>query len=144
MDVKLVHERISEALSISKAEFGNFFLLKFLGFEVTYGDDVCTVYVPTAEHMLNPQGTLHGGIIATAVDISMGHLCNHVGARAVTVDVGIKFLRPLTGPVWCVARFLKRGRTLHQMESRVLDEDGRLCAHATATWFRVPDLGDGS
>ena len=37
--------------------------------------------------MFNPQGALHGGVIATVMDISMGHLLNHVDGPGSTVEM---------------------------------------------------------
>ena len=34
------------------------------------------------EMLMNPQGALHGGVMATVMDISMGHLLNKRSARA--------------------------------------------------------------
>jgi acyl-CoA thioesterase len=144
VDRDLVHERVESALQVTDPGFGNFFLQRFLGLEISYGDESCTVHVPTSTYMHNPQGWLHAGVIATAADISMGHLCHRELSTAVTLDMDLKFMRPISGPARCVARFLKKGRTVVQLESRVLDEDDRLCAHATATWFRLPDEKDNA
>ena len=65
---------LSEADSSDKQEFGSFYLSRFLGFKTTYKDDLCIVTFEAKSPMFNPQGTLHGGVIATALDVSMGHL----------------------------------------------------------------------
>jgi len=65
---------LDRALSSNRHEFGSFFLSRFFGFDITYDDDQCTVSFEATEPMFNPQGSLHGGVLATAMDIAMGHL----------------------------------------------------------------------
>lgn len=144
MDEALLRERLEAGLAERDPAFGAFFLLRFFGLQVSYGEGTCTVHIPTAEYMGNPQGSLHGGVIAMAADISMGHLCNAQASTAVTLDMDLKFLRPVRGPARCEARFLKRGRKVIQLESRVYTDDDKLAAIATGTWFRLPDEKDGS
>lgn len=139
-DATRIRERLEEALQETEPDFGSFFLLRFFGLEVSYGDESCTVSVPTSSEMLNPQGTsYHGGALTIAIDISMGHLCKRFLSRCVTLDMNVKFLRPITEPVRCTATFLKKGRSIVTVESRVLDHDDRLCAFATGTWYRIPE-----
>ncbi len=40
---------------------------------------------------------MHGGVITTALDISMGHLCKRYLSPAVTIEMQVRFFRPLTG-----------------------------------------------
>lgn len=139
-DEAAIRERLDKALMETEPDFGSFFLLRFFGLEVSYGDESCTVAVPTPPELFNPQGTsYHGGALTVAIDISMGHLCNRFLSRCVTVDMSVKFLRPITSPVRCTATFLKKARSIVTVESRVLDDDDRLCAFATGTWFRLPE-----
>ena len=89
--------------------------------------------------LLNPQGSLHGGVIAAVMDISMGHLLNKTVGKGATIEMKIQYLRPLNqGRVTCEGRFIKKGRTLSFMESRLSDQAGKLAAVATATW-KMPD-----
>jgi uncharacterized protein (TIGR00369 family) len=88
------------------------------------------------DFMFNPQGSLHGGVIAFALDVSMGHLIHHVTKRAaVTLEMKTQYMRPaVSGCVRCEARFLKRGRTVSFLESSMTDSEGKIVAAATATW----------
>lgn len=136
MDKAAVQQHFEQALAESRPEFGQFFLARFYGLQIEYEAEQCRVTLPVQEHMLNPVGALHGGVLATALDVSMGHLIHHVTGRGgATVDMNIQYLRPVTaGKVVFEAGFLKRGRTLAFMESRATNEDGKLVAIATATW----------
>jgi uncharacterized protein (TIGR00369 family) len=73
--------------------------------------------------------------MASVMDISMGHLVNKVAGPGATIEMKIQFMRPVTeGKVTCEGRFVRRGRTLSFMESRLFGPDGKLAALATATW----------
>ena len=92
--------------------------------------------------MSNPQGSLHGGVMAFAMDVSMGHLCNKFLNTSVTLDTTTRFLRPVTDKSRCEARFLRKGRSISHIESRLFDTKGQLAAVASGTW-RVLEPVDG-
>lgn len=120
-------------------DFGNFFLSRFLQLDITYDDaeQTCTVLLPHAAHLGNPQGSVHGGIISTALDISMGHLCRRHLSAAVTVEMQLRFFRPLIGDARCLARVVNAGRRLVHLESRMTDDRGRLIAMGVGCWHRI-------
>ncbi len=141
MDENAAREAFENALRTQKPEFGAFFLAKLFGLQISYTDETCIVEVPVHDFMFNPQGSLHGGVIALALDISMGHLIKHtVGRPGITLEMKTQYLRPaLSGRVRCEGRFLRRGRTVNYLESRMTDEDGKLLAFATSTWQLLPE-----
>jgi len=141
MDEALTRERFEHALEHHRPVFGEFFLARFLGLEVTYGDQTCRVDVPAGDYLYNPQGSLHGGVIAIAMDVSMGHLNHRFLRTGVTLEMKTQFLRPVTGPCWCEARFTKTGRRVVFSESKLYDDRDRLCAVATATWMLLDPVG---
>jgi acyl-CoA thioesterase len=124
------------------AEFGNFFLARFLDLDISYDDgaQTCQVVLPYARHLCNPQGTVHGGVIATAMDISMGHLCHRFLSTAVTIEMQLRFFRPLTGTGRIEGRLLRPGRRIVHLESRLFDEHDRLAAFATGSWHRLDSV----
>ena len=134
-----VVERAQRAAEDSEPEFGKFFLARFLDLGITYDDErqTCTVTLPYAPHLCNPQGSVHGGVITTAMDISMGHLCHRYLSTAVTIEMQMRFFRPLTGDGRCVGELLRPGRRIIHLESRLYDDDNRLAASATGTWHRL-------
>lgn len=126
---------LDRAAADERQEFGSFFLLRLLGMAVTYEDEACTVGFDAVPPLFNPQGTLHGGVLATAMDISMGHLLNHTAGPGSTLEMKVQYIAPVThGPVRCRATFLRRGRSLSFLQSHAARADGALVAHATATW----------
>ena len=69
----------------------------------------------------------------------MGHLLHKTVGIGATIEMKIQYLRPVReGKVTCEGRFIKKGRRLSFMESRLLGGDGKLAAIATATW-KMPD-----
>jgi uncharacterized protein (TIGR00369 family) len=131
--------RAAEAAAQARPEFGAFFLARFLDLAISYDDEArtCTVVLPYAAHLCNPQGSMHGGVIATAMDVSMGHLCHRFLSTAVTIEMNLRFFRPLTGRGSCTAAILNAGRRLVHMESRLTDDEGRPVAFAAGSWHRL-------
>ena len=132
-------ERARAAAADPENRFGSFFLSRFLDLDIGYDDEArtCTVVLPYAPFLGNPQGSVHGGVIATVMDISMGHLCHRFLSTAVTLEMQLRFVRPLTGTGRAVGRLLHPGRRIVHLESRMHDEQDRLVAAATATWHRL-------
>jgi len=128
-----------QAASDPTWEFGSFFLSRFLQLEISYDEpeQTCTVVLPYGPHLCNPQGSVHGGVITTALDISMGHLCKKFLSPAVTIEMQMRFFRPLTGTGTCTGRLIRSGRRIVHLESRMTDDQGRLTALGTGSWHRL-------
>jgi uncharacterized protein (TIGR00369 family) len=123
------------ALSEHSQEFGRFFLARLYGFEITYPDDACEVAFDVADFMHNPQGTLHGGVLATALDVSMGHLLNRRVGPGATLEFKVQFMASVkSGRVRCRGSVLRLGRSLAFLTSEATDGGGTTIAVATATW----------
>lgn len=104
---------LARGLGDGRQEFGSFFLSRLFGMEVSYGAETCTVALKAEPPMFNPQGSLHGGVLATALDISMGHLLKHCFGPGATLEMKIQYLGSVRGGrVSCEASFLKKGRKL--------------------------------
>ena len=129
-----MHER---GLSSDKQEFGSFYLLRFLGAEINFEPNKCIVSLESVPPMFNPQGTLHGGIITTIMDISMGHLIKNEQSAGTTLELKVNFMSAIKHEkIKCVGSFLKKGRTISTLDSKLFREDGKLAAYATSTWFK--------
>lgn len=124
-----------EAIAEHSQEFGKFFLARLYGFEITYPDEACEVTFDVADFMFNPQGTLHGGVLATALDISMGHLLNRRVGPGTTLEFKVQFLASVrSGRVRCRGSVLRLGRSLAFLTSEARNDVGQTVAFATATW----------
>lgn len=143
VDEDAARAHFDKALTDHEQAFESFFFARFLDLSFAYlpkeaidaDKEACRISFPISEMIKNPQGSVHGGVLASVMDISMGHLINKIDAPGATVEMKIQFMRPLLGATAvCEGSFLKRGRSLSFMESRIWDENGKLAAHATATW----------
>jgi uncharacterized protein (TIGR00369 family) len=126
------------AAETAESAFGRYFLIQFLGLSIDYLDDEksCTVRLPFAPHLCNAGGVVHGGVLTTVLDISMGHACQRYLSAGSTIDMSVRFMRPVRTESVCTGRILHGGRRIVQLESRLFDDSGRLAALATGSWFR--------
>ena len=143
IDQATASARLKDALDTHEQVFERFFLARFLDLSFAYlpedaadaDKEICRLSFPVTDLLRNPQGGLHGGMMASAMDISMGHLVAKVAGPGATIEMKVQFLRPvMEGTVTVEGSFTKRGRSLSFMESKLYGRDGRLAAHATATW----------
>ena len=150
MDEAAARRVFDNAVLTHKPAFEHFFLARLFGLRISYPGDLCRVDFEVSDFMFNPQGSLHGGIVAFALDVAVGHLIHHATGRAgVTLEMKTQYLRPARlGPAYCEGRFLKQGRSISSMESRLFDPQAKLLAMATSTWRMPQDsperLFDGS
>ena len=88
----------------------------------------------------NGRGGIHGGMVATLVDVSAGWLVGrHVepGTPHSTRDLTVHYLASIDkGPAWAVVRIRHRSRQTFVIQVDVVDRgDGdRLCAVSTVTY----------
>jgi uncharacterized protein (TIGR00369 family) len=134
---------LARALSSEREEFGDFFLSRLLGFEIGYAAETCTVAFDAEHFLFNPQGTLHGGILATALDVSMGHLLRQAtGSAGTTLEFKVQFLGAVrSGRVLCTGRILRRGRSISFLQAEATDAAGEVAAFATSTWKLLSPRG---
>jgi uncharacterized protein (TIGR00369 family) len=135
MDEIAARAAFETAVQTHSPGFGTFFLARLLDLDITYGTADCTVRMAVKDFMYNPQGSLHGGIIATVLDISMGHLLTHAAGIGMTLQMNTQYIKPARdGVIQAHATFLRRGRSINYLESRMTDPAGDLMASATSTW----------
>jgi uncharacterized protein (TIGR00369 family) len=102
-------------------------------------DGEARVEVEVDERHLNPAGTVHGGLLATLVDTTMGAAVRSAvdGEVPATSQLTITYLRPgRPGPLVVTARVTKRGESLTMCEAEV-EQSGKTLAHALATFALV-------
>jgi uncharacterized protein (TIGR00369 family) len=100
------------------------------------GDGCATVTLDAGEQHLNPHGTVHGGVIATLVDVAMGTAVVAAGGEApVTIEMKVTYLEPAQpGHLRAEATVRKRGKRITIVEAEVFGDDGELVALALATF----------
>jgi len=90
-------------------------------------------------HLLNPLGSVHGGVALTLIDSAAGcavHSELEAGVGYTTVETKVNFTRPIApdgGKVRCEGRVVTRGRTIATAEARLLSSAGKILAHGTST-----------
>ena len=142
IDEGLARAVFDRALASYNQDFETFFLARLFDLDITYPDETCVIRIPVRDFMFNPQGSLHGGVIAFALDVSMGHLLKRTLGAGITLEMKTQFLRAATlGEVRCEARFLKKGSSINYLEARMSDSSGRAVAVATSTWMLLPRSG---
>jgi uncharacterized protein (TIGR00369 family) len=111
-----------------------------LGFTATIvRDGVARFELDPAEYHYNPIGSVHGGVIATLCDSACGcavHSLLPAGAYYASLDLSVKFLRPVTastGRLACEGAVLNIGSRSALAEARLTGQDGKLYAHATSS-----------
>ncbi|MFW1946068.1 PaaI family thioesterase [Acinetobacter guillouiae] len=86
----------------------------------------------------NIQGTIHGGFCATALDTATGsaaHTLLEHGVGYGTIDLNVKMIRPMQidTAYYAQAELINAGRNIITTEGKIVDENGKIYAFATAT-----------
>ncbi|MCW2680251.1 MAG: thioesterase superfamily protein [Frankiales bacterium] len=97
------------------------------------------VCLDAGEEHLNPHGTVHGGVLATMIDVAMGTAVATTGGESpVTVSLTVTYLEPgQPGTLVATARVRKRGKRLIVVEAEVVQGDD-VVADALATFSVKP------
>ncbi len=112
-------------------------LMDFKLVEVAEGRAVFSIK-PDERHY-NGIGIAHGGLAATLLDSAMGCAVNTMmpaGKIFTTLEMKINYTRPMrreTGEVLCEASVIHVGGRTATADGRIVDRDGKLYAHGTAT-----------
>lgn len=94
--------------------------------------------VEADERHLNPLGGVHGGFAATVLDSVTGcavHTLLEAGVGYGTIDLNIKMCRPVPRNQKLIAtgNIINISKNLAISEGKIVDAEGKLYAHATAT-----------
>ena len=126
---------------------GDFPIGAFIGMTIERpgaGRAVARVTANESHH--NPHGFVHGSVVFTLVDTSMGAAVMSMlsdGRRCSTIECQVRFLRPVVGAdLVCETTVVKPGRRVFHLESRVTTGDGKLVATGTGS-FAVIEVEQG-
>ena len=131
-----------KAATVPRAPIG-----ALLGFEfgaIEAGRVVMTLQ--PGEHMNNPGGTMHGGMMATLLDSVMGcavHSTLPLGRAYTTLEIKVNYIRAVTaasGLITAEGRLVHAGRQVALADATATDANGRVVATATTTCliFDIP------
>jgi acyl-CoA thioesterase len=84
----------------------------------------------------NPHGRVHGGALVTLADTVGGSCACSNGGSCVTSGCSMEFLRPAGGSaIYCKATPKKLGRSLSVIAVELSDDEGKVVATGTYTFF---------
>lgn len=107
--------------------------------ECSYETQALTLSFETTDWMMNPGGVVHGGMICTMFDITMGITSLALsGTFTPTVNLSVSYLSPAPNHDHLVitAHATRVGKTFVQLTAEASSENTRtLCATATAIFY---------
>ncbi len=102
-------------------------------------DGTCTSEVELRRHHLSVAARVHGGVLASMLDTTLGGAVFGSipeGKGCATLSFNISFFRPVfEGKLTCTARIGNLTRRTAYASGEIHDEEGRLVASATGTFF---------
>ena len=113
---------------------------EFLAFDAQAG--VLEARFPILEEYLNPYGTMQGGMVAAAVDNTLGPLSMLLAPPNVTRRLQMKYSRPITPDLESITvrgKLLERAGPRLTFSAEVRDPQGLLLARARADHWIVED-----
>ena len=100
-------------------------------------DGIAQVALSLEPQLRNRGGKLHGGVLFSLVDISMGLACSSshgFDQQSATIECKINYIRAVSdGEVLCIAKVIHPGRRTLVVEADVLQGD-KLVAKAQGTF----------
>jgi uncharacterized protein (TIGR00369 family) len=119
---------------------------ELLGLEIVeVGERHAVVSMPVRAEAFNSTGSLHGGAVATLIDVAAGTAAARGSGfepgrqSLVTADLHVRYLgRPHGDTVYARGEVLKAGRQLIVVDCRVTDTENRVIASADFSMMIVP------
>jgi len=124
-------------------------LARTMGYRLAYQGEVAVLTQPYNEALDNGVGAIHGGIVATLVDIAAWYAAApHYPGWIATVELQTRYLLPAQATELRVeARVGRAGARVAVVDARVTRGDGALIATGAATFLattRALDEGGGA
>jgi uncharacterized protein (TIGR00369 family) len=103
------------------------------------------------DELRNPNGVIHGGVLATLIDASITQamlmtdeyqVVRDTQGMLTTIDLRVKYLRPVTtGTLHCDSTIVHLGKRVIHAQAVVRDDAGKELALGDATLMIVPGKG---
>ncbi|MEK4131107.1 PaaI family thioesterase [Solibacillus sp. FSL W8-0474] len=95
-----------------------------------------SIRLPISEDSLNINGTLHGGVMMTALDIGMSLAARSLGINKVsTIQLEVRFLQEVkAGEVLICSKVIHTTSNTAVIEGKIIDIDENLLAYSTSTF----------
>lgn len=114
--------------------------VSYIGLRVEELSDKISVVSLTIDNKHKQRlGFVHGGVIATMVDVAMGSLViAATGKPAVSVEINVNYLLSASdGTIKAIARLKRLGKRLHYAEADVIDDKGNILSTATGIYYTL-------
>jgi len=138
-DAKSYFEHLSKLVTLAgeQTDFWSGLMgLKWL--QKGQGSSRCEVEVTPA--LLNPYGSLSGGVLFAMVDYGMGAALSSLLAaneRSATIEIKLNFLTAVnSGRVIADTTVVHPGKKIAYMETNIRSDDGQLIVIATGSYYR--------
>ena len=133
-----------ERLQVIKDKFETNHFPKFLGIEIdSIEEGRARLSVETRKELLQLQGVMHGGAIASLIDTAVAFAIVSVSQphdRFTTVEMKVNYLSAIReGRVVADARIIRDGRRIVVADCDVVDSKGRLAAKGLLTYIRLDE-----
>lgn len=108
-----------------------------VGFVITRfheGDVLLTL--PIHEHLYNVNGTLHGGVHATMIDLVLGMaIRSKTRTRCTTMNLNMNYLAPAQGgEIYATGKIIQEGFKIVTAEGELRDQSGKMLAKGIGTF----------
>lgn len=116
-----------------------------IGFEIIhFQKGNVLLKLPITQQLLNANGTLHGGVHATMLDLILGMaIRTTTKTRCVTINLNINYLAPaVSGNIYASGKIIKQGYRTVIAEGELFDEQEKLLAKGVGTFKLVRDEED--
>jgi uncharacterized protein (TIGR00369 family) len=119
---------------------------RLLGIEIDeIGPGRARLSVEVRKELLQLQGVMHGGAIASLIDTAVAFAilgASEAPSRFTTVEMKVNYLSAIReGRVLAEARLIRDGRRIVVAECDVFDSKGRLAAKGLLTYIRLNSEG---
>jgi uncharacterized protein (TIGR00369 family) len=138
----LPHERIDDPMAVERMRGFNV----LIGYRIAeWREDFARLELAVEEKHLNRSGIVHGGVLATMLDVTLGYCGLYTAAtkrlrRAVTLTMTMSYLgQARSGTLTCKATKRGGGNTIFMATGEILDDNGKLIAIGEGTFRYIAD-----
>lgn len=113
---------------------------EFIGFDQE--NKILTVRFPVLAEQLNPYGSMQGGMVAAAIDNTLGPLSMLVAPANFTRRLELKYRRPVTpglGYITVTGKFIEQKKRQLFFRASVVDDEGHELANGKATHWIIDE-----
>ena len=121
-------------------------IFQTLGFKFTYlGEGQAGITMLPAQGYTSYAGRVNGGLLAALADNVMGMACMTLGNNVRTIDFGVHYFTPVFEEVLLTAQgsVINAGNRLIVAEAQMFNNEGKIAAKSTGTYFRTDKIPFG-